>query len=124
MDIETMFTETPYFLIVNEYETQPKMEDLTEIFVVTYKIKLPNWQQKPDPEENLKESLRYVFFTDLERAIKQYKYYGPRGATLARMFTDKEEIIEIAEKSNFKLIEEEEEKEEVKEEEKEKEKPE
>lgn len=115
MEIETMFTDTPYFLIVNEYETQPKMEDLTEIFVVTYRVKLPNWQEKPDPEENLKASLRYVFLTDLDRAIKQYKYYGPRGATLARMFTDKEDIIEIAEKSNFRIIEEEEEKEEEKE---------
>jgi len=65
--------------------------------------------------------MRYLFFTDLERAFKQYKYYGPRGAVLSRIFTDNELLAEIAKKSNFTIeveVEEEEKKEEEKEEEK------
>lgn len=118
MNIDTIFTETPHFVIVKEYETSPKIEDLTEIFSVVYTIDLPNWKQKADKDENLKESMRYLFFTDLEKAIKQYKYYGPKGAVLSRIITDNDELIELAQKSNFELIMEEEEEEEKKEEEK------
>jgi hypothetical protein len=111
MDINTILTDTPIFKLVKEYETNPSIDELTEIFVVVYRVDLPNWQQKVDKDENLKESMRYLFFNNLEKAIKQYKYYGPKGAVLSRMITDDDELIELAERSNFTLIEEEETKE-------------
>jgi hypothetical protein len=113
MNIDTIFTEKPFFDITKEYATSPTMEDLTEIFCVVFREELPNWKEQVDEDENLKASMRYLFFTDLERAFKQYKYYGPRGAVLSRIFTDNELLAEIAKKSNF-TIEVEEEKEEEK----------
>jgi len=112
MEIDTMFTEKPLFIIVKDYENNnPKIEDLTEVFSVTYRVQLPNYKEVPDATENLKNSLRYNFFTDLEKAFKQYKYYGPRGAVIARIFTDKDELIELAQKSNFEVIPDDDEKE-------------
>jgi hypothetical protein len=122
MEIETVFTETPHFVLVKEYETSPKIEDLTEVFSVVYRVDLPNWKHTGDKDDDLKQSMRYLFFTSLDKAFKQYKYYGPRGAVLSRIITDNDELIQLAEKSNFEVIvsdeEKEEEKEEVKEEEK------
>jgi hypothetical protein len=114
MDIDTIFTETPHFVLVKEYETNPKIEDLTEVFSVVYRVDLPNWKQTGDKDGDLKQSMRYLFFTSLEKAIKQYKYYGPRGAVLTRIITDNDELIELAEKSNFEVIVSDEEKEEEK----------
>lgn len=108
MDINTIVTETPYYILVKEYETAPKMEDLTEIFIVIYVVNLPNWKKQGNEEQVLKDSMRYLFFDDLEKAFKQYKYFGPKGAFLQRAFTDNDELIELAEKSNFRIIEEEE----------------
>ena len=108
MDIGTINTETPHYIIVKEYETAPKMEDLTEIFIVIYVVDLPNWKRQGGEEQILKDSMRYLFFTDLERAFKQYKYFGPKGAYLQRAFTDNDELIELAEQSNFTINEEEE----------------
>ena len=108
MDINTIVTETPHYILVKEYETAPKMEDLTEIFIVIYVVDLPNWKKQGSEDDILKDSMRYLFFTDLERAFKQYKYYGPRRAFLQRAFTDNDELIELAEQSNFTIKEEEE----------------
>jgi len=121
MDINTIVTETPHYILVKEYETAPTMEDLTEIFIIIYVVDLPNWKKKGNEDDILKDSMRYLFFTDLEKAFKQYKYYGPKRAFLQRAFTDNDELIELAEQSNFTINEEEEieyKKEEVTEEEK------
>ena len=101
--INTIATETPYFILVKEYETNPKIEDLTEIFMVIYVVDLPNWKKQGNEDQVLKDSMRYLFFTDLERAFKQYKYFGPKGAFLQRAFTDNDELIELAEQSNFTI---------------------
>jgi hypothetical protein len=103
MDIDTIFTEKPLFIITKQYDAV-KIEDLTEVFAVIFKVELPNYEQVPDEDENTKKSARYLFFTDLEKAFKQFKYYGPRRAILQRIFTDKEELIETAEKSNFTIV--------------------
>jgi len=108
MDITTILMDTPVFKLVKVYEENPKIEDLAEIFVVVYTVDLPNWQQKVDKDENLKESMRYLFFNNLERAFKQYKFYGPKGAVISRIMTDDDELIALAEKSNFTIIEEDE----------------
>jgi len=104
----TISTENPYFILVKEYETNPKIEDLKEIFIVIYVVDLPNWKRQGNEDQILKDSMRYLFFTDLERAMKQYKYFGPKGAFLQRAFTDNDELIELAEQSNFTIEEEEE----------------
>ena len=106
--INTISTEKPYFILVKEYETNPKIEDLKEISMVIYVIDLPNWKRQGDEDQVLKDSMRYLFFTDLEKAMKQYKYLGPKGAFLQRAFTDNDELIELAEQSNFTIEEEEE----------------
>ena len=36
--------------------------------------------------------------------MKQYKFYGPRGAVLSRVFTDNDELISLADKSNHIVI--------------------
>jgi len=113
MDIDTIFTEKPHFNIVKEYEKPVTMDDLTEVFAVIYRVDLPNHMLKGSEEDMLKDSMRYLFFTDFERAFKQYKFYGPRRAVLSRMFTDNDELIELAKKSNFTIEVEEEEKEKV-----------
>jgi hypothetical protein len=104
MDSGTIFTETPQFIITKEYDSPVKIEDLVEVFIVIFRIDLPKHELTNNEDEDLKKSCRYLFFTDLERALKQYKYYGPRGAVLSRVFTDKEDIIETAQKSNFTII--------------------
>jgi len=104
MDIDTILTEKPLFKLVKEYEENPKIEDLTEIFVVVIREDLPNWKLTNNEDEDLKESMRYFFFTSLEKAFKQYKYFGPRGSVLSRIITDDEELIALAEKSNRIII--------------------
>ena len=110
MDIDTIFTEKPHFNIVKEYEKPVTIEDLTEVFAVIYRVDLPNYMLKGSEEDMLKDSMRYLFFTEFERAFKQYKFYGPRRAVISRMFTDNDELIELAKKSNFTIEVEEEEK--------------
>jgi hypothetical protein len=101
MDIDTIITEKPYFKLTKEYpEGQLKIEDLTEVLMVTIKVKLANYEESGTEDEILQKSMRHFFFTDFEKAWKQYKFWGPRGAVLLRMFTDDEELINIAKKSN------------------------
>jgi len=108
MEVDTVFTEKPYFKLTKEYpEGQLKIEDLTEVFVVAFRVKLPNYEEGPNEEENLKKSLNYYFFDSFEKAWKQYKYCGPRGGVLSRIFTDDEELINISKKSNDIVIPEE-----------------
>jgi len=104
MECNKIFTDKPQFNITKEYTNAVKIEDLTEIFIVVYRVDLPNYELSQNEEEDLKKSCRYVFFTDLERALKQYKYYGPNGAVLSRIFTDNDELIAVAQKSNFTFI--------------------
>jgi hypothetical protein len=98
MSHEFCQTEDPYYILVKEYETKPSMEDLTEMFIVIYVLDLPNWQIKEETD-----GVEYVFFTSLEKAFKRFKAEGPRRALLKRIFTDNEELIELA-KINDNLV--------------------
>ena len=87
--------EEPYYLIVKEYAEKPKQEDLTEVFSVVYVHELPKWQIK-----NETDGVEYVFFTSLDKAWKRFKYEGPRRSLMKRIFTDNEELIELAKRND------------------------
>jgi hypothetical protein len=94
--------EEPYYLLVKEYEDTPKIEDLTEIFVIVYAFELPKWKVKEETD-----GVEYVFFTSLEKAWKRFKYEGPRKALMKRILTDNDELIELARRNdNIELKEE------------------
>jgi hypothetical protein len=83
--------DEPYILLVKEYEEKPKQEDLTEVFAIIYVIDLPKWKIKEETD-----GVEYVFFTSLEKAWKRFKYEGPRRSLMKRIFTDNDELIELA----------------------------
>jgi hypothetical protein len=87
--------EEPYYLIVKEYEGKPKPEDLTEVFTVVYAHELPKWQIKEESD-----GVEYVFFTSLEKAWKRFKIEGPKRALIKRIFTDNDELIELARRND------------------------
>jgi hypothetical protein len=114
MEIDTVFTEKPHFKLVKEYpEGTLKIEDLTEVFMVVIRIKLANYEESGTEDEIIQKSMRYFFFTSFDKAWKQYKFWGPRGAVLTRMFTDDDELILLAKRSNDIVIEVPEDKEEL-----------
>lgn len=87
--------EEPYILLVKEYEEKPDPRDLCEVFVIIYAYELPNWQIKEESD-----GVEYVFFTSFDKAYKRFKYEGPRRAILKRIFTDNEELIELARRND------------------------
>jgi len=87
--------EEPYYLIVKDYEEKPKQEDLTEVFAVIYAYDLPKWKKKEETD-----GVEYVFFTSLDKAWKRFKYEGPRRSLIKRIFTDNEELIELAKRND------------------------
>ena len=87
--------EEPYYLIVKEYEEKPKPEDLTEVFTIVYAHDIPKWKIKEETD-----GVEYVFFTSLEKAWKRFKYEGPKRALMKRIFTDNEELIELAKRND------------------------
>jgi hypothetical protein len=87
--------EEPYYILVKEYEGKPKLEDLTEVFAIVYAYELPKWQIKEETD-----GVEYVFFTSLEKAWKRFKYEGPRRALMKRIFTDNDELIELAKRND------------------------
>ena len=97
MSAELCFTEQPEYILTKEYEEKPDIDKLFEIFVVIYKLDLPKWKIKSD---ELKESVRYIFFTKLEKAFKRFKLFGPSYAMLQRLFTDNEELYQLALKND------------------------
>ena len=87
--------EEPYYLIVKEYEEKPKPEDLTEVFTIVYAHDIPKWKIKEETD-----GVEYVFFTSLEKAWKRFKYEGPKRSLMKRIFTDNEELIELARRND------------------------
>jgi len=87
--------EEPYLLLVKEYEEKPDPRDLCEVFVIVYAYELPNWQIKEESD-----GVEYVFFTSFDKAYKRFKYEGPRRSILKRIFTDNEELIELARRND------------------------
>ena len=87
--------QEPYYLIVKEYEEKPKVEDLTEVFAIVYANEIPKWKIKEETD-----GVEYVFFTSLEKAWKRFKYEGPKRSLMKRIFTDNEELIELAKRND------------------------
>jgi len=88
--------EEPYILLVKEYEETPKTEDLTEVFAIVYTVELPNWKVKEETD-----GVEYVFFTAFDKAYKRFKYEGPNRSLMKRIFTDNEELIELARRNDI-----------------------
>ena len=91
--------EEPYLLLVKEYDEKPKKEDLTEVFAIIYVVDLPKWKMKEETD-----GVEYVFFTSLEKAWKRFKYEGPKRSILKRIFTDNDELIELARRNDNVII--------------------
>jgi len=95
MSHELCQVEEPYLLLVKEYEEKPDPRDLCEVFVIVYAYELPNWKIKEESD-----GVEYVFFTSFDKAYKRFKYEGPRRSILKRIFTDNEELIELARRND------------------------
>ena len=95
MSHELCQVEEPYLLLVKEYEEKPDPRDLCEVFTIIYAYELPKWQIKEESD-----GVEYVFFTSFDKAYKRFKYEGPRRSILKRIFTDNEELIELARRND------------------------
>ena len=104
MSADCVLTGEPEFIFQKKYTEKPKEEDLFEIFVIVYKVKIENWET--DKTED--DALRMIFFNNVEKAVKRFKLFGPKAAILKRILTDSVEMNEIAEKNNHIEIDEEE----------------
>jgi Ran GTPase-activating protein (RanGAP) involved in mRNA processing and transport len=114
MSADYCYTESPEYILKKEYEGKPDISKLYEIFVLVYKVDLPKYKIKKE-----EDTARYLFFHSLEKAFKRWKLFGPRGAILQRVFTDDDELNELASKNdNIEVNDEEENDEEEDEEEK------
>ena len=103
MSAKDCYTESPEFILKKEYTEKPDIEKLHEVFIVIYKVELPKWKIK---EDEVKESIRYIFFTNLEKAYKRFKMFGPNYAMLQRVFTDDDEMYELASRNDNIVVEE------------------
>jgi hypothetical protein len=88
MSAECCFTDDPEYILKKEYDGKPNIDDLHEVFVIVYKVDTVT--------KEFKKSARFVFIKSLEKAMKQWKIFGPRGALLHRIFTDDDDINELA----------------------------
>jgi len=91
MSADLCYTDDPDYILEKEYDGKPDIDKLHEIFVVIYKVEVPSYSKKRDEDE-----AQYVFFKSLEKAFKRWKLFGPRGAMLRRIITDKDELNELA----------------------------
>jgi hypothetical protein len=93
-------TEKPEYVLTKEYTVKPDDSDLTEMFIVVYKLDLANWEKEKE-----EDCLRYIFFCNLEKAFKRFKLFGPGRAMLKRIFTDNEELIKLGKASDDVKVE-------------------
>jgi hypothetical protein len=100
MSKELCEIEKPEYVLTKEYTDKPNDDDLTEMFIVVYKIDLANWEKEKE-----EDCLRYIFFCDLEKAFKRFKLFGPGRAMLKRIFTDNEELIKLGRASDSIKVE-------------------
>ena len=96
MSHDLCMVEDPYILLVKEYEEPPKNTDLTEVFVIVYSLDLPAWKIKEETD-----GVEYVFFTSFEKAFKRFKIEGPKKSLMKRIFTDNDELIEVAKRNDI-----------------------
>jgi hypothetical protein len=88
MSAECCFTDKPEYILKKEYDGKPDVDSLHELFVIVYKVDTPS--------KDFKDSSRFVFIKSLDKAVRQWKIFGPRGALLHRIFTDDDDINELA----------------------------
>jgi hypothetical protein len=97
MSAEFCFTDAPEYILHKDYEGKPDVDKLHEIFVIVYSVETPT--------KDLKESARYIFIKSLEKAMRQWKLFGPRSALLHRIFTDDDDINQLALDNENKKVE-------------------
>jgi hypothetical protein len=112
MSAEFCYTDNPEYILHKEYTEKPDVEKLYEVFIVVYTVEVPAWESKSPEDE-----VRYIFFKSLEKAMRRWKLFGPRGSMLKRVFTDSDELNEMALKTENIVVAPEEEEEAPKEEE-------
>lgn len=95
MSADYCYTESPEYILKKEYTEKPDISKLHEIFVIVYKVEVPNYLKKKE-----EDTARYIFLHSLEKAFKRWKLFGPNGAILQRIFTDDEELNELATKND------------------------
>jgi len=89
MENEYILADPVYELEVGTDEDNIKMEDLTEVYCVAYKVKsrIPNTYDKE----------HYTFTSQFDQAFKRFKLLPHRYATLIRILTNKKDLIKLAE---------------------------
>ena len=100
MSADLCYTADPDYILVKEYNEKPDINKLHEIFVVIYKVETPNYLKKSDDDDE-----RYIFFKSLDKAIKRWKLFGPRGSMLRRIITYNDELNELAMKNENIVVE-------------------
>ena len=100
MSGDLCFTENPEFYLIKEYENKPNVDELFDLFIVVYLKEIPNWKKSGDEDKDLKDSSRYIIFSNLEKAFKRFKLFGPGKSLIKRILTDNEELYQLAKKND------------------------
>lgn len=88
MSADCCFTDAPEYILHNEYDGKPDIEKLHEVFVIIYKVDTVT--------KEIDKAIRYIFIKNLDKAVKQWKIFGPKGALLHRIFTDSDDLNQLA----------------------------
>ena len=96
MSADYVETGVPEIILTRDYDVKPKEEDLYEVFAVIYRVEKEGYKVGDNEDTETK----YVFFTNVGKAVARFKLFGPRRSILKRILTDKKEIWELGEKNS------------------------
>jgi len=96
MSADCVETGVPEIILTRDYDVKPKEEDLYEVFAVIYRVEKEGYKVGDNEDAETK----YVFFTDVGKAVARFKLFGPRRSILKRILTDKKEIWDLGEKNS------------------------
>jgi len=96
MSADCVETGVPEIILTKDYDNKPKEEDLYEVFAVIYREQKEGYKVG----ENEDVETKYVFFTNVGKAVARFKLFGPKRSILKRILTDKKEIWELGEKNS------------------------
>lgn len=96
MSADCVETGVPEIILTRDYDVKPKEEDLYEVFAVIYRVEKEGYKVG----ENEDTETKYVFFTNVGKAVARFKLFGPKRSILKRILTDKKEIWDLGEKNS------------------------
>jgi len=96
MSADCVETGVPELILTRDYDVKPKEEDLYEVFAVIYRVEREGYKVGDNEDAETK----YVFFTNVAKAVARFKLFGPKRSILKRILTDKKEIWELGEKNS------------------------